>query len=89
MIGTESIHNVLFQWQEDALAAVNTSNYQYDGFDASESALTATTIRSNYSQILQKSIKVAATVDKIARYGRVRKLRIISLKQALNFAATL
>ena len=73
MIGTESVHNVLFQWQEDALASVNTTNYNYDGFDASDATLSATTIRTNYTQILQKNIKVAATVDKIQRYGRAKE----------------
>lgn len=73
MIGKETVNNVLFQWQEDSLAAVNTSNFQYDGFDASETALTPTTIRTNYTQIMQKAIKVAATVDKIAVYGRAKE----------------
>jgi len=73
MIGKETVHNVLFQWQEDQLASVNTSNYQYDGFDASETAASPTSIRTNYTQILQKAIKVAATVDKIAVYGRAKE----------------
>ena len=59
--------------QEDALAAVNTSNYQYDGFDASDATLTATTLRTNYTQILQKNIKVANTTDRIQRYGRAKE----------------
>ena len=73
MIGKESVNNVIFQWQEDALAAVNTSNYQYDGFDASDATLTATTLRTNYTQILQKNIKVANTTDRIQRYGRAKE----------------
>ena len=59
--------------QEDQLASVNTSNFQYDGFDASETAATPTSIRTNYTQIMQKAIKVAATVDKIAVYGRAKE----------------
>jgi hypothetical protein len=73
MIGKESVNNVIYQWQEDALAAVNTSNYQYDGFDASDATLTATTLRTNYTQILQKNIKVANTTDRIQRYGRAKE----------------
>lgn len=72
-IGSEKVHNTLYQWQEDALAAASTSNAQIDGFDASESACVPTTMRSNYTQILSKSVKVAATTDAVARYGRAKE----------------
>jgi hypothetical protein len=72
-IASEKVHNTLFQWQEDALAAVNLSNAAVDGFDASEALLVATTMRSNYTQILQKAIKVAATTDATQRYGRAKE----------------
>lgn len=72
MIGKESVSNVLFQWQEDELAAA-AANAQYDGFDASEIAATPTTLRENYTQILAKAIKVAATTDAVSRYGRAKE----------------
>lgn len=72
MIGKESVSNVLFQWQEDTLASA-AANAQYDGFDASEVAATPTTIRTSYTQILAKAIKVAATTDSTARYGRAKE----------------
>jgi hypothetical protein len=72
MIGKESVSNVLFQWQEDELAAA-AANAQYDGFDASEIAASPTTLRENYTQILAKAIKVAATTDAVNRYGRAKE----------------
>lgn len=72
MIGKESVHNVLFQWQEDSLANAG-ANAQLDGFDASESAATPTVLRTNYTQILAKAIKVAETTDVTSRYGRAKE----------------
>jgi hypothetical protein len=71
-IGKETIKNILFQWQEDALAdpAVNA---QVEGFDAVDGTLTPTTMRSNTTQILQKTIKVAGSVDSIDHYGRAKE----------------
>lgn len=72
MLGSEDVENVLFQWQEDALAAP-AANAQVDGFDASELAATPTTLRENYTQILAKAIKVAATTDVVSKYGRAKE----------------
>jgi hypothetical protein len=93
MIGKESISNVLFQWQEDTLANA-AANAQYDGFDASEVAASPTTLRENYSQILAKAIKVAATTDATSRYGRAKETayqlskRGAELKRDLEFVLT-
>ena len=72
MIGKESVNNVLFQWQEDTLASA-AANAQYDGFDASTIAATPTTIRTSFTQILAKAIKVATTTDSVSRYGRAKE----------------
>lgn len=69
----ESIDNTLFQWQEDALAAVNLANAAIQGADATETAAVATVMRQNYTQILQKTLKVAGTTDAVARYGRAKE----------------
>jgi hypothetical protein len=52
---------------------VNTSNANLDGFDASETAPVATVMRNNYTQILQKTIKIAETTDAVSRYGRAKE----------------
>jgi hypothetical protein len=72
MIGRESVHNTLFQWQEDSLAAVAV-NSQTEGFTASDATLTPTVNRSGYTQILQKTIKVSGSVDSVDHYGRAKE----------------
>lgn len=72
MIGNEKVSARLFEWQEDTLASVAT-NAQVEGFTASEATLTATTMRSNYTQILQKTVKISATSDAVKAYGRKRE----------------
>jgi hypothetical protein len=72
LIGSESTHNTVFQWQEDSLAAVG-SNAQVEGADGTDADLTATTMRSNYTQIMAKTIKVSATADAVSTYGRAKE----------------
>lgn len=72
MIGNEKITNTLFQWQEDELRAV-IDNAKVEGFTASDATLTATTMRNNYSQILEKTIKISETADAVSTYGRARE----------------
>lgn len=72
MVKTESIHNTLFQWQEDSLAAVAV-NATLEGADATDSTLNATTMRSNYTQILTKTVRVSNTADTVSTYGRAKE----------------
>jgi hypothetical protein len=71
-IGSEKVAARLFEWQEDSLAAV-ADNKQVEGFTATEATLTATTMRSNYTQILSKTIKVSKTADAVKTYGRAKE----------------
>ena len=72
LLKTERVNNNLYQWQEDALAAV-ASNAQLEGFTASDVALTATTMRQNYTQIMSKTINISATADAVSTYGRAKE----------------
>jgi hypothetical protein len=72
MIGSEKVTNTLFQWQEDSLRAVQV-NAAVEGFTASDATLTPTVMRNNYTQILEKTIKVSDTADAISTYGRARE----------------
>ncbi|MGC3025834.1 SU10 major capsid protein [Burkholderia sp. DN3021] len=72
LVKTESVHNTLFQWQEDSLAAVG-ANSAVEGADASFSTMTPTTMLSNYTQILTKAISVSGTADTISTYGRAKE----------------
>lgn len=72
MIGSETTHNTLFQWQEDELRAV-IDNAQVEGFTANDATLTPTVMRDNYTQILEKTIKVSGSADKRDTYGRAKE----------------
>jgi hypothetical protein len=72
LIKTERVNNNLYQWQEDALAAV-AANAQLEGFTASDVALGATTMRQNYTQIMAKTINISATADAVSTYGRAKE----------------
>lgn len=71
-IGGEKVHNKYFQWQEDSLRAV-TDNAKTEGFTASDSTRTPTTMRANVTQILSDTIKVSGTADAVSTYGRARE----------------
>lgn len=60
------------QWQEDSLRAV-ASSPKAEGADATDSTLTPTTMRINYTQIFQDAFKVSGTADKVATYGRAKE----------------
>lgn len=72
LIGSESVSNTVYQWQEDDLAAV-AANAAVEGADGVDADLTATTMRSNYTQIMAKTIKVSATADVVSTYGRAKE----------------
>lgn len=72
LIGSETTHNTVFQWQEDELRAVQ-ANAQVEGFTASDATLSPTVMRQNYTQILEKTIKVSGSADKRDTYGRAKE----------------
>lgn len=71
-IGSEKVMAKLFEWQEDSLRAVQV-NAAVEGFTAADATLSPTTMRSNVTQILEKTIKVAATSDAVKTYGRAKE----------------
>lgn len=73
LVKGDTVSNTLYQWQEDSLAAV-AANAVVEGADAADSTLTPTQMRSNYTQILQKTVKVSNTADKVSTYGRAKEL---------------
>lgn len=72
MIGADKTKNRQFQWMEDSLRAVQV-NAKVEGFTASDATLTPPTLRSNYTQIMEKTIKVSATEDAVDQYGRAKE----------------
>lgn len=72
MIGDDTVKARLFEWEEDALRAVQV-NANIEGFTAADATLTAMTARTNVTQILEKTIKVSTTSDAIKTYGRAKE----------------
>lgn len=72
MIGKGKTTSRKFEWLEDSLRAVQV-NAKVEGFEASDATLTPPTLRSNYTQIMEKTIKVAATEDAVDQYGRAKE----------------
>ena len=69
MIKSEKVSARLFEWQEDSLAAFG-DNKHVEGADFSAVARAATTMRSNNTQILEKTFTVSATADAIKTHAR-------------------
>ncbi|AYJ85541.1 hypothetical protein D3Y57_05530 [Sphingomonas paeninsulae] len=72
MIGSDTAKNRFFQWMEDSLRAVQV-NAKVEGFTAADATLTAPQLRTNYTQIMEKTIKVSATEDAVDQYGRAKE----------------
>lgn len=72
MIGNGKAKQRFFEWQEDELAAPR-DNAQVEGFTATDATLSPTVLRSNYTQIFEKTIKISATEDAVDQYGRAKE----------------
>ena len=72
MVGSETVHNTLFEWQWDDLRDP-ASNAQIEGFTAATAARTPTTKPSNYTQIMQDTFEVSGTLDAVSHYGRAKE----------------
>ena len=71
-IRSEKINARVHDWQEDSLAAA-AANAQLEGHTPTMATLSATTLRSNTTQIMSKAFEVTATADSIATYGRAKE----------------
>ncbi len=72
MIGRDKCKNRTFSWLEDSLRAVQV-NANAEGFTAADATLTPAVLRTNTTQILEKTIKVSATEDAVDQYGRAKE----------------
>jgi hypothetical protein len=74
-IGSEKIHQPLFQWQEDSLRSVNgTGAAAVEGADPSDITVTPTVMRNNQTQIFVEAVKVSETAQASLAYGRAKEL---------------
>lgn len=90
-IGSESAHNIVYQWQEDSLMAVSSSP-QVEGANAPTATWQATVMRNNTTQIFNAVAQTSGTTDAIETYGRDKEmayqlaLRSAELKRNLEWA---
>lgn len=68
------------QWQTDELDAAAT-NRQIEGDDASYTTAVPTTMLSNYTQIVRKTLIVSRTADSVRKYGRERETARLIVKR--------
>lgn len=81
-IGSEGIHNILHQWQEDSLIAAGV-NAQVEGATAISAVQNPTVLRNNTTQIFMKTASVSGTADVVKTYGRDKELAYqLSLRSA-------
>ncbi len=80
-IGTEKVHNVLFQWQEDSLRG-QALNAQVEGADPSYITANPTVMRNNVTQILNEAVVVSDTAETVTVYGRAKEMAYQMQKSA-------
>jgi hypothetical protein len=91
MIGSEGIHNIVHQWQEDSLLTA-ANNFNLEGSAAPTASWQATVLRSTNTQILMATASASGTSDVVKKYGRARELayqlgmRSLELKRNLELA---
>jgi len=91
MIKTQKVHNRVYQYQTDSLAAA-ASNAQVEGADPTMATLTATTMISGTTQILTKAFQISQTSDAVSTYGRAKETAyqlgraLKEIKRDLEFA---
>ncbi len=81
MLKDEKIHNIVHQWQQDALSAV-VSNPMVEGAAAPTATQVPTTMLSNTTQIFMDTAGVTGTAEVVKLYGRDKELAYQLAKKA-------
>jgi len=69
-VGKTKANAVYHEWQTDSLADASVANAVVEGADASSATLAPTTRVGNRTQISQKTIQIAGTLESIDKAGR-------------------
>jgi hypothetical protein len=69
-VGKAKATAVYHEWQTDSLAAATTNNAAVEGDDATDATMSPTTRLGNYTQIVQKTVKISGTLDAVDKAGR-------------------
>jgi hypothetical protein len=73
-IGRSKCTQTLHEWQTDSLAAHSADNKVIDGDDATNDAITATTRKTNRTQISDKVVVISGTQEVVNKAGRKSEL---------------
>ena len=68
-IGRDTAANTYFEWQQDSLAAADTTNAAIEGAAAGDMDFVATVRTANYTQISTKVVSVSGTADAVNTAG--------------------
>lgn len=91
MIKTQKVHNRVYQYQTDSLAAAS-ANAAVEGADPTMATLLPTTMISGNTQILTSAFQISQTSDAVSTYGRAKETAyalgraLKSIKRDLEFA---
>ena len=92
MIGRDSVDATNPEWQRDALRAP-AANAAVEGADASYAAQVQPERLSNRTQIIQDTMSITGTTDRVAKYGRdkesarLKAKKFVELKKDVEFSA--
>lgn len=92
MIGREAVDAVTPEWQRDSLRSP-ASNAAVEGADATYAAQTQPERLSNKTQIIQDTLSVTGTTDRVAKYGRdkesarLKAKKMVELKKDIEWSA--
>lgn len=92
MIGREPVDAVTPEWQRDALRAPG-ANAAVEGADATYAVQTQPERLGNKTQIIQDTLSVTGTTDRVAKYGRdkesarLKAKKMVELKKDVEFSA--
>lgn len=82
MFGRGKAKAILHEWQEDSLAAADTTNAKAEANETSFSTPSSTTRIGNYCQISDKSVLIGGTLEAVDKAGRKSEVAYQTAKRA-------
>lgn len=83
-ISRTGVSNVLHEWTADVYRAANGGNAAIEGADASYSAQTQPSVYNNRTQIIQDTISVSNTSERVKKYGRASEVARLKTKKMVE-----
>lgn len=82
MFGKTKARAILHEWQEDSLAAADTTNAKAESNDTTFATPSSTTRIGNYCQISDKSVLIGGTLEAVDKAGRNSEVAYQTAKRA-------